>query len=272
MLDGQRVAGQWLADDDPAQVEGEVGGSGEAAGFGVQMAELERPAARLAARMLARHAVEPALDPAPELEVGGVDGQHERVVEDAPVEPVGQDELHALAAPGGEHPLFPFVDPGEAMTLPLRPVADRRAYGRRLQARQRALQKVVLLLPGAAPDGGQKLVGREPEEARGRQAGIRGIDELATGPDQDVGIPDRGHAVLGDGVDLHLDAPRSIEDRRHPAAFRQREERSLHQVALVATGWTILPDGLEGQEERSFAGRVAVRGHGAAQPRRGAPA
>jgi hypothetical protein len=37
----------------------------------------------LAAGMLAREPVEPAFEPAREIEVGAVDGQHERAVEDA---------------------------------------------------------------------------------------------------------------------------------------------------------------------------------------------
>ena len=46
------------------------------------------------------------------------------------------------------------------------------------------------------------------------------LDDLRAGPDQHVGAPDGRHAVLGDGVDLHLDLAGAVEYRRSTAALR----------------------------------------------------
>src|SRR5260370_6195730 len=62
------------------------------------MPDLEGPSVRLAPGVLAGNAVEPALDAAREPKVGRVDREHEPAIEDALVEPLGQDELDALAA------------------------------------------------------------------------------------------------------------------------------------------------------------------------------
>lgn len=60
------------------------------------------------------------------------------------------------------------------------------------------------------------------------------FDDLAGGPDQDVGIPDGRHAVFGERMDLHAHIAGLVSDRDDPARLRQREERTLHEVALVA--------------------------------------
>jgi hypothetical protein len=78
----QGVAGQRLAADDVAQLEGEALERRQAAGFLVEVAEVEAPAVALAAAMLAHDAVEPAIEAAGEIEIGPVDGEDERVVED----------------------------------------------------------------------------------------------------------------------------------------------------------------------------------------------
>jgi hypothetical protein len=62
----------------------------------------------------------------------------------------------------------------------------------------------------------EEPVGREAEEARRRQAAIPGGQDLAGRPDQQVGIPDGGHAIFGHGMDLDLGLARPVEDGRHP--------------------------------------------------------
>ena len=83
------------AADDVAQVVGEVLERRERAGLGMEVDEVEAPAELLATTMLTHEAIEPALQTAGEVEVGAVDGQDERVVEDGGVEPVGHDQLEA---------------------------------------------------------------------------------------------------------------------------------------------------------------------------------
>jgi hypothetical protein len=96
------------------------------------------------------------------------------------------------------------------------------------------------------------LVGREPEEARGRKAAILGGENLARRPDQDVGIPDGRHAVLGDGIDLQLDVTGLIVDRRDPARFGEGEEGVGHEFALVARRY-VAAERIEGIEVGAFA-------------------
>jgi hypothetical protein len=85
----------------------------------MQMPEIELPAAALLAAMLANDAVEPALQPAREVEIRAVDGQHERVVQNGPVEPVRHDQVDAVGLTVRVGVLRPFVDPGETVHPPL---------------------------------------------------------------------------------------------------------------------------------------------------------
>src|SRR3546814_17105029 len=117
------VAGQRLAVCDPAQVEREVGRSRRAAGFLVKVGDLERPALGLATGVLAGDAIQPALDPACQPDIGRVDGQDQRAVDDAVVEPFGQDELHALDAAGVRRHFLPLVDPRKLTPPPMLAVA-----------------------------------------------------------------------------------------------------------------------------------------------------
>ena len=92
-----RVAWQWLARDDAADVEREVGEPGQACALGVAMPDIEPPATYLPASVLARDAVEPTFDTARKCEVGRIDCEHETAVKYALVEPFEQHELHAFA-------------------------------------------------------------------------------------------------------------------------------------------------------------------------------
>src|SRR5258705_4541511 len=143
-------------------------------------------------------------------------------------------ESHALA-PARPRPHFlPFVDPGELPPSPMLTVADGGGDNSRLQTGQRRLQEEILVIAGRTTDSTQQLIGREAEEARGGKAQILGPDNLARGPDQHIGVPDRRHAMLRHAEHLHLDVIGTIEDRFGAWRFRQREEWPLHQVALIA--------------------------------------
>src|SRR3546814_12795026 len=79
LVDGQPVARQRRAADDVAQVVGEVLEGRERARLGVQVDEVEAPAELLAATVLAHEPIKPALQATGQVEIGAVDGQHERV-------------------------------------------------------------------------------------------------------------------------------------------------------------------------------------------------
>src|SRR5713226_3198539 len=233
-LDQQAIAGQPLTRRDAPDVERKIRDARQTARLGVEMRELEHPAMSLTAGVLARNPVEPALDAARQPEVGRIDGQHQRAVDHAAVEPIGQHEFHALDPARPRRHFLPFVDPGELPPSPMLTVADGGGDNSRLQAGQRRLQEEVLLIAGRTTDTAQQLIGREAEEARGDKAQILGADNLARCPDQHVGVPDRRHAVLWHSEHLHLDVIGTVEDRLGTRRFRQREERPLHQIALVA--------------------------------------
>lgn len=233
-LDGQPVARQPLALGDGAQVDGEIGEAGEAARLGVQVAEVEGPALRLTAGVLAGEAVQPALDAAGEAEVFPPDGEHEGVGEDALVEPVRQDQLQPERAAGGVSALLPLVDPGEAVPAPQVGLAQVGHHRGRLEAVQCGAQALVVAQRSAPPGEGEDLVRRRAEQARGAQAGVARLDELAGGPDQHVGVPDGGEAVLGGALDADAHVARGVVDRLGALRLGQREERVRHQVLLVA--------------------------------------
>ena len=99
--DDEFVAGQGLPPNDLAQVERKVFERREAAGLGVEMQKIKTPAALLAAAVLADKPVKPALESTGQTEIGAVDGQHERVIENAGIEPIRQDQFEARRAPIG---------------------------------------------------------------------------------------------------------------------------------------------------------------------------
>ena len=87
-LDLKAIAGERLTGGDAAQVEREVGDARHAAGLHMEMRDLEQPAVRLVAGVFSGDAVQPALDAAGQPEIGRVDGEDERAVDDAVVEPL----------------------------------------------------------------------------------------------------------------------------------------------------------------------------------------
>src|SRR5271157_6017136 len=157
-LDRKGVAGKGLAANDVADVVGEVLERREAAGLRVQMREVETPAVLLPAAVLAHDAVEPALQPASQREIRAIDSQDERVLEDAGVEPIGQDELDAERPAVGVGSLLPFIDPGKAMPATLRRPADGGGDGCRLEPVEAGLEAQIVPGARAPADEGQDLV------------------------------------------------------------------------------------------------------------------
>src|SRR5438270_533728 len=140
--------------------------------------------------MLASDAVEPALDPAGQPKVRRINRENERAIDDAAIEPVGQDKLHAFHASVPPRAFLPFVDPGELVAPPMLALTDAGADDGRLQTGQRPLQQLVVPRADLPADRDQKLVGREAQEARGLQTKVLSLDNLARRPNQHVSIPD----------------------------------------------------------------------------------
>jgi len=67
--------------------------------------------------------------------------------------------------------------------------------------------------------------------------------------------------VLVKSVDLHLRFSGLVEDRRHALGFGEREERPLHEVALVARRH-LAGERLERIERRAFARGRPLSCHG----------
>ena len=102
------------------------------------------PATRLLAAVLAHQSVQPAFDTTRELEIGRVDGQHQRRVHHPGIEPVRQDQLDAQRRAAGVGKLLPFVDPGEAMQAPPGRFADGGGHRGRLQPIQGRFEALVI--------------------------------------------------------------------------------------------------------------------------------
>ncbi|WIG53946.1 MAG: hypothetical protein OJF48_004867 [Afipia sp.] len=200
----------------------------------MEMAKVEAPSIALAAAVLAHQAVEPAVEAARQIEISAVDREHERVVKNGLVEPVRHDQLDALRPAVAIGALLPFVDPREAMAAAFRRLADRCRNGRRLQPVERRLQALVVAQRRAAPDIGENFVGRGGHQPRGAKPGIPRLDDLARRPDQDVGVPDCRHAMIGHGLDADRHVAGDEIDRRNAMGFGEREERIGHEILRVS--------------------------------------
>jgi hypothetical protein len=77
----------------------------------VKVAKVEPPTVLLAAAVLAHEPIEPAVDPARQVEIGAVDGENQRLVENGLVKPVRNDELDAGGPAPAIRALLPLVDP-----------------------------------------------------------------------------------------------------------------------------------------------------------------
>ena len=103
-----------------------------------------------------------------------------------------------------------------------------------MQPVERRLQAVIVAQRGAAAGEGQNLIGRRRHQAGRAQARVARLDDLGGGPDQNVGVPDRRHAMFGDGLDADRDVASAEIDRRRSVGFGEAEERVSHEVLRVA--------------------------------------
>lgn len=110
----------------------------------------------------------------------------------------GDVRVEVFAVPEDDtiHEHFPFIDPGELMPPPLLVVTDGGADRGRLQPVERSLEQFVGANACAAAGCGEKLVGCETQEAGRDEPVVLGFDDLARGPDENIGVPDGRHAVL----------------------------------------------------------------------------
>src|SRR3546814_20401419 len=115
------------------------------------MLEVEAPARRLAAAMLAHDAVEPAFKTAGQVEISPVDRQHQRAIEHARIEPVGQDQLDPERPALRVEPFLPLVDPGETLAAALVLPADGCGDGRRLPPVERGFDAVLIVTARPSP-------------------------------------------------------------------------------------------------------------------------
>src|SRR5258708_19744552 len=117
----------------------------------MQVTKLEPPSVRLTARMLADDAIKPALDAARQRKVSAVERQHERIVQDRPIEPVRHDQVDSVGISMGVSALRPFVDPGEAMHPTFVDLAEGSRNRRRLQPVETGLQAVIVACTAPPP-------------------------------------------------------------------------------------------------------------------------
>ena len=89
-LDNKAISRQRLATDDLAQIVSKMLERREAAGLGVEVDKVEAPATLLATAVFADQAIKPALKSTGQTEIGSINCQHERVFQDAGVEPIRQ--------------------------------------------------------------------------------------------------------------------------------------------------------------------------------------
>src|SRR3546814_14961198 len=119
----------------------------------MQVVEVEAPAATLVPAVLAHQPVQPALDAAAELEIHRIDGQHQRVLDDAGVEPVREDQFDAARSTIAVGAFLPLVEPGEAMQAPSGGLADRGRDAGRLQPVERGAEALVVGRRGTRTEG-----------------------------------------------------------------------------------------------------------------------
>jgi hypothetical protein len=147
--------------------------------------------------MFANDPVEPALEAARQREILAVYGQDEGVVENTGIEPVRQDQLDPKRPAVRVAPLLPFVDPGEAMAATFGCLQDGGGDRCRLKPVEARLEALTIARARTAADEGSGFRTPSMPSAARSPAGIARVDDLRSGPNQDIGVPDRGHAVLG---------------------------------------------------------------------------
>jgi hypothetical protein len=102
-------------------------------------------------------------------------------------------------------------------------LADRGGDCCRLEPVEARLEALIISRARAPADEGQDLVRGRRHQAGSAQACVARIDDLRGGPDQNVGVPDGRHAVLGHGLDADRDRSGSKIDGRQ--ALRLASEK-----------------------------------------------
>src|SRR3990167_2798933 len=100
----------------------------------MEVLEVEAPATFLLAAMLAHDPVKPAFQAASQRKIGRVDGENERLVDHAFIEPVRDDHLDAHRSARAVEALLPLVDPAEPVPPPGIALTDRGGNRGRLKA------------------------------------------------------------------------------------------------------------------------------------------
>ena len=112
--------------------------------------------------------------------------------------------------------------------------SDRGSYRRRLQPGEGCLEAIVAAFVGSTTDESEDVIGSRRDEPRGRQTLIPGLYDLRGRPDQDIGIPDRGDAVVEGSRNPNGD-PLGIENNRFDAlGFGEREEGVGHEILRIS--------------------------------------
>jgi hypothetical protein len=184
--------------------------------------------------MLADDAIKPALEPARQREIGPIDCQNERILDDARVEPVRQNQFDAERPPVGVGRFRPLVDPGEAVAATFGHLPDRGRDRGRLEPVEAGLETLVVACAGAAANEGEDLVWRRRHQAGGAQASVARVNDLRGCPDQHIGVPDGRHAMFRHGHDADRDRARPEIDRHEALRLGEREEWIGHQILRIA--------------------------------------
>ena len=96
------------------------------------------------------------------------------------------------------------------------------------------LEALIVAGADAAADEGQDFIGRRRHQARRLEARITRVDDLGGRPDQNVGIPDGRHAMLGDGLDADRNRTRPEVDRGQASRLGEGEKGVGHEVLRIA--------------------------------------
>ena len=147
------------------------------------------------------------------------------------------------------------------MHAPLAHLAQRSGDRGGLQTVERRLQAVIIAGARAAAGEGENLARGRSHQARGAQAGVARFDDLAGCPDQHVGIPDCGHAVLGHRLDADGDFVHAEIDRCRAVGLGEAEERIGHEVLRVPRR-EVAGQSPEEFELLAFGAGAMAHGHG----------
>lgn len=100
-------------------------------------------------------------------------------------------ELDAVWPPAPITPFLPLVDPGDAVLPAFGRLANRGCNCGQLQSVERSLEPPVVAQRRATPDEAQNFVRGSYHQPRSDKACVARLDELACGPHQDIGIPEK---------------------------------------------------------------------------------